>query len=76
MDNVVHPNHYVKGGIECIQAIKASLSLEGFLGYCKGNVIKYLWRYEDKGHEEDLKKAEQYIRFMIDAIEEVPDAKR
>ena len=26
MDNVKHPSHYCKGGIECIDAIKAAIS--------------------------------------------------
>ena len=36
------------------------------MGYCKGNVIKYLWRYENKDKPlEDLKKARWYIDAMI-----------
>lgn len=29
-DNVNHPNHYCQGGIECIKAIEASMSTDGF----------------------------------------------
>ena len=43
-DNVHHPSHYTQGGIECIKAIEASMDSEGFQDYCKGNVLKYIWR--------------------------------
>jgi hypothetical protein len=59
-DNVNHPPHYNQGGIECIEAIKAALG-SGFVKYCTGNVIKYLWRYDNKGGVEDLKKAAWYL---------------
>lgn len=67
MDNVNHPQHYTKGGVECIDAIRASMTKEAFAGYCKGNVMKYIFRYEDKGGVEDLKKAQVYLGWLIDA---------
>lgn len=48
-DQINHPNHYTFGDIECIDAIRASLGFDGFLNYCQGNAIKYLWRWEHKG---------------------------
>jgi len=59
-DAVNHPPHYTAGEIECIDAIRAALGREGFLAYCRGNAIKYLWRCEHKGGVEDLKKAKWY----------------
>ena len=41
---------------------------EAFRGYCKGNVLKYLYRYEDKGGVEDLKKARVYLGWLIESI--------
>lgn len=65
-DNVNSPSHYTHGGIECIEAIKASLSTEGFKAYLKGNVQKYMWRYEYKSNPvEDLKKAQWYLNRLI-----------
>ena len=64
---VTHPAHYTQGGVECIEAIKASMSREAFAGYCKGNAMKYLWRYEHKGGVEDLKKAQVYLGWLIEA---------
>lgn len=69
-DNVKHPEHYTQGGIECIEAIKASMSREAFAGYCKGNALKYLWRYEKKGGVEDLRKAAVYLGWLIECEEQ------
>lgn len=69
MVNMVdHPEHYNKSGIECIIAISATLG-EEFPAYCKGNIIKYLWRYQHKNGLEDLKKAQWYLNKMIDHYE-------
>lgn len=65
-EKVDHPPHYTKGGIECIDGIKASMTLEAFEGYLKGNVMKYLWRYKYKNGVEDLKKAQWYLNKLID----------
>ena len=70
MNNVNHPSHYTQGGIECIAAIKASMPAEGFQDYCKGNVLKYIWRGRDKGGAEDLEKAHVYLQWMIDSAKE------
>jgi hypothetical protein len=63
-DLVNHPPHY-QGSIECIEAIEASMSPEAFKGALKANVIKYIWRYEQKGGAESLRKAEWYLRRLI-----------
>ena len=68
-DNVTHPSHYCQGGIECIKAIEASMTPEGFQDYCKGNVIKYTWRWREKNGLEDLKKAQVYLGWMIKSKE-------
>ena len=61
-DPVESPVHYNTGSVECIEAIKASMSDTEFKGYLKGNAMKYLWRYAYKGKpEEDLKKAQWYL---------------
>lgn len=68
-DLVNHPEHYTSGSIECIDAIKASMSFDDFCGYLKGNVIKYLWRYNHKGNPiQDLKKAQWYLTKLIDIL--------
>jgi hypothetical protein len=56
IDNVNHPKHYTGRSIsyECIDITQ-------YQTFCTGNVIKYLWRYQDKGTPlEDLRKARWY----------------
>ena len=69
-DAVQHPSHYTHGGIECIEAIRASMTADGFCDYCKGNIIKYIWRWRDKGGVEDLRKASVYLDWLISAADE------
>lgn len=66
-DMVHHPSHYCQGGIECIKAIEASMDSEGFQDYCKGNVLKYLWRWRDKAGVQDLEKAKVYLDWLIES---------
>lgn len=68
-DNVSHPSHYTAGGIECIQAIKASMSPEEYQGYLKGNALKYLWRFRHKNGVEDLRKAQIYLGWLLTELE-------
>ena len=68
-DNVNSPSHYKKGDIECIDGIKSSMSIEAFKGYCKGSILKYIWRYEEKGGVESLKKALWYLNKLIEVVE-------
>lgn len=70
-DMVQHPQHYNQGGIECIDAIKAAtVGKTGIEAFCVGNVIKYLFRYENKNGLEDVKKAQWYINRLIQKLEE------
>ena len=60
-DMVNHPPHYQSdNGIECIDAIRAALGRDGFIAYCRGNAIKYLWR-DKVNNMEDRNKATWYI---------------
>lgn len=68
-DMVNHPPHYTKGGIECLDAIRASMTDDEYKGYLKGNIIKYLWRYEWKNGLEDLKKAQFYQNRLIELVQ-------
>jgi len=68
-DPVNSPQHYASGAIECIEAIEASMSSEAFKGFLKGNVQKYVWRYEGKGGVESLQKAQWYLNRLIAEVE-------
>ena len=71
IDNVNHPKHYTQGGIECIDALKAAtVGKTGIEAVCVANVIKYLFRYENKNGLEDVRKAQWYINRLIQELEE------
>lgn len=71
LDPVNQPQHYASGEIECIDAIRASMTKEAFCGYLKGNVQKYMWRYEKKINPvEDIKKARWYSERLIKELED------
>ena len=65
---VTQPDHYNKGAIEAIEAIKASMHPQEYKGYLKGNCLKYLWRYEYKNGVEDLRKARVYLEWLINEV--------
>jgi hypothetical protein len=69
-DMVNHPNHYKQGGLETIDIMQALLPHEQFIGYLKGNIIKYRERAEHKGNaEQDYAKAKWYYDKLIEHTE-------
>ena len=69
-DAVNNPPHYNKGGIECIEAIEAMLTQEEFIGYLRGNSLKYRWRFRYKNGIQDLEKAEWYENKLMEILKE------
>ena len=60
-DPVNQPAHYTQGKVECIDAIESALSPEEFMGFLRGQVLKYTWRCRLKSSSlEDLRKAAWY----------------
>ena len=69
-NNVNSPSHYNSGSVECIEAIEAMLSPEEFIGYLRGNSLKYRWRFRYKGEPiEDLHKANWYEERLLNFME-------
>lgn len=68
-DNVDHPAHYTSGSVECIDVIRTMLPPEQYRGYLRGNVQKYLWRFERKGGADDLRKARKYLEWLIEEVD-------
>lgn len=63
-DNVNHPAHYKsQSGLEVIDIIDDFV--DDPASYYKGNIIKYVLRYEKKGGVEDLEKARWYLNRLI-----------
>ena len=67
MDDVInHPPHYMTGGIETLDVMRAKMSPDRFEGYLMGNVLKYLLRCEyKKKRGEDIKKAQFYLNTLV-----------
>lgn len=69
-DPVNHPTHYTSGGIECLDALEASMTPIEYAGFLKGQVFKYIWRYRLKGKPvQDLRKALFYLDRLIKVAE-------
>lgn len=61
-DEAISPDHYATHAIEPIEFILANK-----LGFCEGNIIKYVTRWRLKNGIQDLEKAKRYIEFLIEA---------
>lgn len=64
VDSDTNPSYYANNVIEPIVYIMANK-----LGFAEGNVVKYVTRWKNKNGVEDLKKARQYIDFLINQEE-------
>ena len=65
-DMVDHPKHYTTGSVECIDAIESAVTgLDGVEAVLTGHIIRYVWRWKQKGGVEDLRKAEWYLKRLI-----------
>ena len=69
MTDPISPSHYQQGEVECIDAIRSALSKEEYEGYCRGAILKYVWRFRHKGGLEDLKKAKVYIDWLLTSVD-------
>lgn len=68
-DAVERPKHYAQdNGVECIDAIKAQLTHEEFIGYMRGTIAKYNWRIMHK-HPDPVQDASK-IRWFSHYLEQ------
>jgi hypothetical protein len=61
LNKQVGGSHYRDKGIQPIIYIHANN-----LGFCEGNVVKYVTRWRDKNGVADLKKAIHYLELLIE----------
>lgn len=54
-------SHYKDKAIQPIEYIHANK-----MGFCEGNVVKYITRWREKNGLADLEKAKHYIEMLID----------
>jgi hypothetical protein len=59
-------NHYKYKAIQPIVYIHANN-----LGFCEGNVVKYVTRWKDKNGIADLQKAKHYIELLMELEKEM-----
>lgn len=60
-DNVNHPAHYETGKFECFDVMIETQGKEAVLNFCICNAFKYIYRFRNKGGDEDIKKANWYL---------------
>ena len=75
-DNVNHPNHYQNiAGVEAIDILNDMVKdLPGKQAVMLWNSMKYLFRFQKKNGVEDLKKARNYLDYLIADMDAVCDA--
>jgi hypothetical protein len=61
LDKQVSGSHYKDKAIQPIIYIHANN-----LGFCEGNVVKYVTRWKEKNGIADLEKAKHYIELLIE----------
>lgn len=65
--------HYRTDSIECIDAIRAALGKEGFIAYCRGNMLRYVWRLGKKDDDTvEAQKARVYGKWILNALCDQP----
>lgn len=69
-DEVNKAAHYNQGKYEVIEVLKDWLSPEEYKGFLRGNVLKYVARYQQKGGAKDLQKAEYYNKKLMEVVGE------
>ena len=63
-DQQVGGTHYKATGIQPVQFIMANA-----MGFCEGNIVKYVTRWRDKGGLDDLCKARHYLEFIQESAD-------
>ena len=63
-EDKIKPSYYHKGKVDTI-----TFCLENKLGFCEGNIVKYIVRYADKNGMEDLLKVREYLNRIIGSEE-------
>ena len=68
-DEITNPQHYTDGDIQFIHAAESVLSHDEFLGFLRGNILKYVWRCEKKQDAlKDMQKAHWYMCRYMDYV--------
>ena len=67
LQNQVGGQHYKDKAIQPVEYIHLN-----HLGYCEGNVVKYISRWRQKNGIADLEKATHYLEMLIELEQRKP----
>lgn len=65
-EDALHQQHYTRLEIQPIMVMLKDLPPEQFMGFLKGNAIKYVLRADLKNGTEDYAKAMRYAQWMAE----------
>lgn len=65
-DTVNYPPYYQTEDIECVNTIRASLGLDGFVAFCRGKAIEHVSKRDCSA--QDLRKAVRYLHLAANEI--------
>lgn len=65
---IENPDHYSRWKIEPLEFI-----MENGIDFVRGNIIKYVMRYDQKDGIDDLIKARTYLNRLIAQVESKPE---
>lgn len=67
--NGIPKRYQTQSGKNFMEILKAEmLTHDEYIGFLKGNVYKYVFRYQKKNGKEDLEKAQNYLRLLEDEL--------
>ena len=64
------PSHYTGLDIQPWEAMESWMTKDEFIGFLRGNIIKYLARAPHKGGVEDYRKAKHYLDKLLSLLVE------
>lgn len=64
------PSHYENLKLDPLEIMFNNFTKEEYVGFLKGNILKYLLRFESKGGVDDLLKCKSYLNMLI-AVEKI-----
>lgn len=67
-DRQVGGTHYKTVSVEPWAAMESWMSREEFVGFLRGNAIKYLARCNTKGGITDVEKAQHYTEKLLEVL--------
>lgn len=66
LNTVTNPHHYQTNNLECIDEMLVVFGKQAVINFCNLNAWKYRYRSENKGGQDDLDKADWYLRKSLE----------